>query len=75
MNGLSYTLRGRSAPENWTTMVSHSVSCGYAKGLIAPNKKASIGRNALTNDPVARQSAASPLDRRKRLAWQAQGAR
>jgi hypothetical protein len=41
----------------------------------APDKKAVLGRNALTNGSVARQSAALPLELRKRLTRQARAAR
>jgi hypothetical protein len=42
---------------------------------IAAEKKAVLGRSALTNDPVARESAASSLEHWKRLARQALGKR
>ena len=41
----------------------------------APDKKAVLRRNALTNDSVARQSAALPMEPRKRLTRQARAAR
>jgi hypothetical protein len=42
---------------------------------IAPDKKAVLGRNVLTNDSVARQSVALPLEPRKCLTRQGRGAR